>query len=645
MICASESGMKTFRLIALAVAAGTAFSALAQMPTPDDVRAVSRQTSDALKAVSAQRLKEHIGRTKDNTVARHNAVRVAQDLAGGNLPAGATFTWYAVPPLSNIQRLPDQYPVDGKAAAPLRIVACRDEFEPASFELYPFADAQKVVIRPGDLKAEGGAVIKADKVDVKVVKVWYQDGNGWYSYFNDTGLKLCPDLLLNDENLVKVDTEKKANFIRVNLDGRDDYVWISPPPEIDPGFGTASEPVRDAATLQPVSLKAGEFKQFMVTVRVDANAKPGLYRGEIAVASEGAYAAKIPVVLRVLPFLLPQPKTYYDTSADFYSMLYCNPGYDRFFAATGNDAEAAKAKVYRKLKDQFDHNVIYPLYYGLWNGYANLAGVERDLGMAKEIGMRLDPFFEAYSCYGGDKGSRYFEVKRRATIADKEFRRILGHGNIYPAGGEEPGPASVVASRNGWRIAHELGNLVLCNGGDRRHYSGYADDFRVGGGFASKDQADFMHRIKGKIGNYAGPHTGPENPDYMRRMHGLNLYKKDYDMMYNYGYFEGEWNDLRGACYRITLVYETRDGFIDTLPWEGIREGLDDIRYATLLKQLAERAVEEGRQKDVTKYYAGRKALQFLANLDEETCDLPAARLEMINHILALDKLLGGVTK
>ena len=128
-------------------------------------------------------------------------------------------------------------------------------------------------------------------------------------------------------------------------------------------------------------------------------------------------------------------------------------------------------------------------------------------------------------------------------------------------------------------------------------------------------------------------------------MHGLNLYKKDYDMMYNYGYFEGEWNDLRGACYRITLVYETRDGFIDTLPWEGIREGLDDIRYATLLKQLAERAVEEGRQKDVAKYYAGRKALQFLANLDEETCDLPAARLEMINHILALDKLLGGVTK
>ncbi len=634
------------RTVALAAAlAATGAAALAQAPSRRDLDAVFRDSSKIEKSISNAALKKHLASTGKNGAGRYNALRVAQDLAGRDLDARATFVWYAVPPLSNIQRLADQFPIDGKVCAPLRLVACRDEFEPASFQLYPFADAGKVVIKAGDLKTADGAVIKAGKVDVKVVKIWYQDGNGWYSYFNDTGLKLCPDLLLNDENLVKVDTEKKANFIRVSLDGRDDYVWISPPHEIDPGFGTASEPVRDAATLQPVSLKAGEFKQFMVTVRVDADAKPGLYRGDITVSAEGAYAAKVPVALRVLPFILPQPKTYYDTSADFYAMLYCNPGYNGFFTATGNDAEAAKAKVRRKLKDQFDHNVVYPLYYGLWNGYANLAGVERDLGIAKEIGMRLDPFFEAYSCFGGDKGTRYYEVKRKATIADKEFRRILGHGNIYPAGGEEPGPASVVASRNGWKIAHELGNLVLCNGGDRRHYSGYADDLRVGGGFASKDQADFMHRIKGKIGNYAGPHTGPENPDYMRRMHGLNLYKKDYDMMYNYGYFEGEWNDLRGACYRITLVYETRDGFIDTLPWEGIREGLDDIRYATLLKQLAERAVEEGRQKDIAKYYAGRKALQFLANLDEETCDLAEARLETIRHILALDKILGGAKK
>ncbi len=617
-------------------------TALAQSPSRSEMDALFREASKIEKAVSNTALKKHIAETRKNSLARFNALHVAQDLAEHELNANASFVWYAVPPLSNIQRLADQYPIDGKACAPLRLVACRDEFEPASFQLYPFADAGKVIVKAGDLKAENGAVIKAEKVDVKVVKIWYQDGNGWYSYFNDTGLKLCPDLLLNDENMIRVDEKLKANFVRVSLKDKDEYIWISPPADIDPGFDTAAEPVRDAPTLQPVSLKAGEFKQFMVTVRVDADAKPGLYRGDIAVSAENGYATKVPIILRVLPHILPQPKTYYDTKADFFSMLYCNPGYGSFYTASGNNAEEATAKVYRRLKDQFDHNVTSPLYFGLWKGYSGLEGVERDLGIAKQIGMKLDPFFEAYSCAAGDKASRYYEILRNGSIATKEFQRILGHKNIYPAGGEEPGPRTIVASRNGWRAAHELGNLVMCNGNDRRHFSGYADDFRVGGGFASKNEADYMHSIYGKIGNYAGPHTGPENPDYMRRMHGMNLYKKDYDMMYNYGYFEGAWNDLRSYCYRITLVYQTRDGFIDTLPWEGIREGLDDIRYATLLKQLAERAVAEGKQKDVDKYYTGRKALQFLACLNEETCDLPEARLEMIRHIIAIDKVLGN---
>ncbi|MBR3708850.1 MAG: hypothetical protein IKM17_07560, partial [Lentisphaeria bacterium] len=151
--------------------------------------------------------------------------------------------------------------------------------------------------------------------------------------------------------------------------------------------------------------------------------------------------------------------------------------------------------------------------------------------------------------------------------------------------------------------------------------------------------ADFMHRIKGRIGNYAGPHTGPENPDYMRRRHGLGLYKKDYDMMYNYGYHEGGWNDFHTNTYRnMNLVQYVRDGVIDTLAWEGIREGIDDIRYATCMLKLAEEAVATGKTDQV---YAGKKAMQFLALLKEEEACLYAARMEMIRHILTLSQMLG----
>ena len=45
-------------------------------------------------------------------------------------------------------------------------------------------------------------------------------------------------------------------------------------------------------------------------------------------------------------------------------------------------------------------------------------------------------------------------------------------------------------------------------------------------------------------------------------------------------------NDLVGFYRNMNLVYATKDDFIDTLAWEGIREGIDDIRYATLCSSL-----------------------------------------------------------
>ncbi|MGI6100849.1 MAG: hypothetical protein ACOYD3_14010 [Kiritimatiellia bacterium] len=626
-------------LTSLCAALLPALAAQAQMPSADEIGARVARADATTAAVKNPHLKRLAGIQDRGAVFRYNALRVAEDLKDGE-PA-ASFVWYTVPALSNIQRLPDQFPVDGSLGTPLRVVAARDEFEPASFVVYPFADAKALQVTAGDLRTPEGHTIPAGKVDVKLVKVWYQNGNGWYSYFGDVGLKLVPELLVNDENLIKVDTRAQANYLRVDFPSGSKYVWISAPEAIDPGLNSASAPVNDAATLQPVTLEAGQFKQFMVTIRVDKDARPGLYTGTLRLTLDGRAAGGIPVRLRVLPYVLPEPKTYYDPTADFYTMLYCVPGVDGYYWGNGRDRAQSDAKQLARLRNQYDHNIRYPLYFGMWKaGLENLPQVETALAQARSVGMRLDPFFEAFGCSGGDATERYYANRYIAEQARREYGRLLGHTRIYPAGGEEPGYNSVVNSRPNWRTVHELGMFVMCNGHDRRHFAGYNDDFRVGGGFASQWEADFMHRIKGKIGNYAGPHTGPENPDYMRRMHGLNLYKKDYDMMYNYGYQDAGWNDLVGFYRNMNLVYATKDDFIDTLAWEGIREGIDDIRYATLLQQLANRAIAAGTAA-TDKYYAGRKALQFLALLDEEACGLDAARAEMIRHIGALASLVG----
>ena len=75
---------------------------------------------------------------------------------------------------------------------------------------------------------------------------------------------------------------------------------------------------------------------------------------------------------------------------------------------------------------------------------------------------------------------------------------------------------------------------------------------------------------------------------------------------------------------------------MDTLQWEGIREGIDDVRYATLLKQLAHQAIETGKTENI---YAGKKALLWLATQDPKTVDLNALRMEMIGHILKLKQI------
>ena len=85
------------------------------------------------------------------------------------------------------------------------------------------------------------------------------------------------------------------------------------------------------------------------------------------------------------------------------------------------------------------------------------------------------------------------------------------------------------------------------------------------------------------------------------------------------------------------MIYPTRDGVIDTIAWEGFREGIDDVRYATKLKQVAASAIAGGKAPAVT---AAKRALLWLERHDEKGGDLDAMRLEMIDHILALQALL-----
>ena len=83
----------------------------------------------------------------------------------------------------------------------------------------------------------------------------------------------------------------------------------------------------------------------------------------------------------------------------------------------------------------------------------------------------------------------------------------------------------------------------------------------------------------------------------------------------------------------VNLAYPTSDGLVDTLAWEGFREGIDDMRFATRLMQLADSAATSTNLK---LKIAGLKVKQYFALIDPETVDLNSLRFEMIQKILAL---------
>ena len=184
--------------------------------------------------------------------------------------------------------------------------------------------------------------------------------------------------------------------------------------------------------------------------------------------------------------------------------------------------------------------------------------------------------------------------------------------------------------------------------GHNRHFNlaGYAIDLANHGGWPDKNEAAQWHAIGAKVGSYAGPHTGIENPDVFRRWEGMARYKENYDASFNYEYTDAfhptlyekykqnVWNDfLRPEFRDFCMVYPTLDGVIDTLAWEGFREGIDDVRYATLLKQEAKKAMESGNS--VARRQA-RKALMWLELLDAKTADLNSVRQEMIEYIIKI---------
>ena len=100
----------------------------------------------------------------------------------------------------------------------------------------------------------------------------------------------------------------------------DSWQWISYPEGIRYGwFNYVKAPVRDAGKLAAFSLDPEENKKFFLTVRLPDGTLPGNYEGTLKIHRAGRELGILKVALRVLPFELPDPRTWYDIGKKLFS--------------------------------------------------------------------------------------------------------------------------------------------------------------------------------------------------------------------------------------------------------------------------------------------------------------------------------------
>ena len=586
-------------------------SGAASAGVEDTVWNAQKERAKTLKAENAKRLRE---------------LGVKDDVA-----------FFAVPALSDLMRLDDTWPDDGTLGGTVRCVLAQDEFEACSFELFSFTDIDGV-----ELKVDLGL-----PNDLRVVKLWFQNGNGWVSYFDDIGLKLVPELLLHDENLIKVvkDGDGPANYARVRKGGKDEYVWISSPKEMNPEKETwqYSDGFADADRLLPVALEKNSFKQFFLTIHPPKNQRPGVYKGSVTVSRKGKELAKIPLAVRVLPFALPFPKGYLQRDkAYMHSCMGAMPNLERLVGNFDGDEAKAKKCFRAWLQSLYDHSMFHAVWIGENNAWC--------VPMLREIGFPLDVVWGSnmVSWFGLNFGGRMrYEHLRWAQDAAKKcsafYKKVLGDAKICCGHGDEQGTAFVTAHRELLREYEKYGISIGCAGHEALLYKGgYAyGHYPMAGEPENAYLKSRPWREIGAypIGFYASQHTASENPQYTRRQHGILGWLNGLTMSHNYEFAIGSFNDRANVLYRPMVVsYCNSQGLMETIEYAGFREACDDIRYATYLLDLVE---EAEKSKDVDTRILGKKARMYLAMLKGETMDLDAVRLEMVAKILELRGALG----
>ncbi|MBN1676151.1 MAG: hypothetical protein JXR37_34220 [Kiritimatiellae bacterium] len=465
---------------------------------------------------------------------------------------------------------PASVPARAEIGAPIKTFATPGEFEPGSFCVYPGKALGAVAVELTDFAGEDGRRISRENVKVGIVRCWPQRG------------------------------------------GRDDTYQVIPE-LIDPPQGRACV------------VKAGETKQWWLTVHVPEDAAAGRYRATVTVRPQHAPAASFEWRLLVLPFTLARPADkHWGIWPGTYPPLRGLSGPERRGRNTPDEIDrVARAEMKDLVEHGFD-TVLFTLYFGVKENpdgsftfgsskfetaleYFRLLGPSAQVVCLIEYPCRM--LEEKYAEKDKEHVPGTFSPKaRRAVVAlvrhVQEVTRKQGWPNVlyYPI--DEPGNSKTknryLFAENVLDLVHEVPGCktatTITAGGVQR--LGERVDVRIYAyGHFNRDKvvrdAEQGHPFWYYNNGIMYGHSTRSSRTYT----GFEFLRSGATTATGWGfaaYDANPYNDFDGGHKDWNVLLPGVDTPTPTLYWEMCREGVDDCRYVATLQQRIREAKASG---------------------------------------------------
>lgn len=472
---------------------------------------------------------------------------------------------FARPPFETITSDSTPSPAETKPnMTTVGLFACAGEIEPGTFAVYsalPLKGATIALKGPltataAPVKGKASASLPASAVDLHVVRSGGTAEN-------------APQLLMKDD--------------RQPLSG--------PSPKVR----LVGAPVTD--------IPAGSTKQFWITVRVPRNQAPGTYSGILVFSAPGVKPSGIPFTVEVLPLNLRT--AHFQYGIDLPSVLQ---GAD---SPRPGERAVTPQEMTAQLANIRDHGIKLVTLHGA------PSSLTEPLRLYKESGIsNAGPVVIANPLTGPDDFSAIENLRSTVGLAPtfEFYYRLPGEALTDAAAAGRYAESARNANRNALVVApvdssSTYGELARA-GGDA-----FAPVYAVSSDYAQKVLTEGRRFTPNR--DWWSWNISQQSPVRNRLLAGFLLWKTGNGM---YGAFPGPYQFVPEGTDPYSVVnaspedatmsptaprpqlaaFPVEGGVLDTLQWEAVREGIDDVRYADVLKTLSREIKDLKIRKDAT---------------------------------------------